>query len=247
MSDVHVCGDCGKEYKSRSGLWKHQQKCTVETPPSPKPSEVVETVESPHLRDDPSPQVEPTTSDTTTSETTWSDFDMGIGDETEVIPAPLKMLTTQDFKTGRKMTAKELKQLAATEKAILKAGLTFTDGVLSRYGKAVTLDSDFEVIHSEAAKDMVAGAQQEWLDEKGIHFTHYLGKGAVAGLLTTWYVGAPLVRIKREAKKPMLKKLGGGAGALLGRLPLIGRLFKKKKFNNEFEIPEDIVEVETFE
>ena len=30
---------------------------------------------------------------------------------------------------------------------------------------------------------------------------------------------------------------------LMARLPLIGRLFRKK-YNNEFEIPEEIVEVE---
>jgi len=34
------CGNCGKTYESRSGLWRHEKKCTKETPPSlPEPSE----------------------------------------------------------------------------------------------------------------------------------------------------------------------------------------------------------------
>ncbi len=226
----------GREFKSRSGAWKHEQKLeqSIHTPSDPNPPSDVagETV---ILPSDAS-TVEPAASDTQ-----WTSFDMGIDDEaTDVIPSPLKMIA-QPINPKRKMTAKELKQLQRTEAALLKAGLTGIDTILTKYGQARTLDKSFSVVHSESSKEMVANAQQEWLNEQGIFFTQYLGKGAVAGLLTTWYVGGPLIRIQKEAKKPMFKR---GRG-LMSRLPLIGRLFRKK-YNNEFEVPElpeEVVEV----
>ena len=221
----------GREFKSRSGAWKHEQK--LESSPTPRPVAEVEPVEV--LPSDATIE----TDDTPSSDTTWSEFDMGIGGEaTDIIPSPLKMLA-QPINPRKKMTAKELKQLQRTEAALLKAGLTGVDTILTNYGQARSVDKTFTVVHSESSKEMVANAQQEWLNEQGIFFTQYLGKGAVAGLLTTWYVGGPLIRIQREAKKPMFKR---GRG-LIARLPLIGRLFRKKH-NNEFEIPEPIVEVE---
>ena len=169
----------------------------------------------------------------------WAEFDLGIDEDvTEVIPAPLKVITAQDpRKTGRKPTQKELKAIRETETSILKAGLTGVDTILSHYGKGVTMNTDFQVVHSDQSKDLVANAQQEWLEEQGVQITAWLGKGAVAGILTSWYVGGPLLRIRKEAKKPMIKRIGGGAGSLMSRLPLIGRLFKKKKPENEFFHP----------
>ena len=87
-----------------------------------------------------------------------------------------------------------------TEIALLKAGLGGVDVLLTQYGKGVTVNPDFEVRHSEASKDMVAEAQYAYLDERDIHLTRYMSKGIVAGTLTAWYVGAPLMRIKKESK-----------------------------------------------
>jgi len=53
-----------------------------------------------------------------------------------------------------------------------------------------------------------------------------------------------LMRIKRDAKKPMLKRIGGGSRSLLSRLPLIGRLFKKKQPTTTDELFNDIEVVE---
>lgn len=220
----------GREFKSRSGAWKHEQK--LESSPTPSPAAEVETVEV--LPSDATID----TDETPSSDTTWSEFDLGIGgDVTEVIPAPLKMIT-QTVDRKKKLTAKEMKQLQRTEAALLKAGLTGIDTVLTKYGQSRTMNPDFEVVHSEASKDMVANAQQEWLNQQGIFFTQYLGKGAVAGLLTTWYIGGPLVRIQKEAKKPLFKR---GRG-MLARLPLLGRFFKPKK-RNEFEGDGKFIEV----
>ena len=227
--------DDGREFKSRSGAWKHEQK-TESTPDPQAPSTVA--VETEVL-----PSDDPIT-DTATVGTTWSSFDMGIdGEATDVIPSPLKMIAQPVDRRKKKLTAKELKQIQRTESALLKAGLTGVDTILTKYGQSRTQNPDFQVIHSESSKDMVANAQQEWLNEQGIFFTQYLGKGAVAGLLTTWYVGGPLIRIQKDSKKPFFKR----SRSLLSRLPLIGRMFKKKKpTNNEFE-GDQIVEVEAVE
>ena len=200
---VFITAD-GREFKSRSGAWKHEQKLdlSVHTKSDPNPPSDVAG----------EPEVQPSdafTDKPVASDTTWSDFDMGIGGEaTDVIPSPLKMLA-QPVNPRKKMTAKEMKQLQRTEAALLKAGLTGVDSILTKYGQARTMDKTFSVVHSESSKDMVANAQQEWLNEQGIFFTQYIGKGATAALLTTWYVGGPLVRIQREAKEATIQARAG--------------------------------------
>ena len=57
----------------------------------------------------------------------------------------------------------------------------------------------------------------------------YASTGVVAGAMTAWYIGSPLMRIKKKAQKPMIKRVGGGIMGMFRRLPLIGRLFGKKK------------------
>ena len=71
-------------------------------------------------------------------------------------------------------------------------------------------------------KDLVANAQYRYLEEKGLFLTNYLSTGAIAGSLTIWYVGAPMIRIRKNAQRKLIK------GRLLSRLPLIGRLFRRK-------------------
>jgi hypothetical protein len=36
-SEKHICLQCGKEYKQRSGLWRHKKKCVQEPEPVPEP------------------------------------------------------------------------------------------------------------------------------------------------------------------------------------------------------------------
>mgnify|MGYP003648795434 CR=1 FL=1 len=220
----------GKEYKTRSGAWKRNKKIgSVETEPTPSiPIEETVTIED-------TPEIEPE-GEPEGESSKWMDFNLGEDDDaTDVIPSPLKMITAQDLDRGRKQTAKELKAMRDTELAILKMGLSGVDSLLTSYGKAVTLSPDFKVKHSEGSKNLVANAQAEWLEEKGIFLTNYLSKGLVASTLTVWYVGGPLLRIKKKAKKPMFKRLGGG---FMSKLPLIGRWFKPKK-DDTFQIPSE--------
>jgi len=89
----------------------------------------------------------------------------------------------------------------------------------------VTLDESLVIRHSEADKNMVAGAQFRWLKTKDILPSAVINEGLIAGGMTAWYVGAPLMKIRKKSKVPMLGKVSGG----LRRLPLIGRLLGRRK------------------
>jgi len=120
------------------------------------------------------------------------------------------------------MSKAQREALEKQNKAILKMGLTAIDVGLTKYGKAVSLDEEFEVKHTEEDKDLVASAQYRYLEEKGLFLTNYLSSGVIAASLTGWYIGTPILRIRKNAKRRLIR------GRLLSRLPLIGRFFKPK-------------------
>jgi len=171
----------------------------------------------------------------TSSTFEWMDFDFGTDETTDTIPAPLKSIVKPMPGDGGKLTKAQRQALENQNKGILKMMLTTTDVLLTKYGQAVSLDETFEVKHSESDKDLVANAQYRYLEEKGLFLTNYLSTGMIAGSLTVWYVGSPLLRIRKNAKKKLIR------GRLLSRLPLIGRFFKKKE-----ELPDiaQVVEIE---
>ena len=228
----HICETCGKEYKTRSGLWKHQKKLghgkfadQTETIPieesqsfggesgSPKPSDQPPVLESASPPEDTQPE--------------WMSFDFGSDQETtDTIPSTFKSVfkpVPSGTSTGR-MTKAQAAALESQNKGILKMGLTTIDVLLTKYAQAITLDPDIEVKHSESDKDLVANAQYRWMEEKGFFLTNYLSTGMIAGSLTVWYVGQPMLRVRKKAKKRLFKSRG-----ILARLPLIGRLFRRKQ------------------
>jgi len=218
---------CSKVLKSRAGIYKHSKKCSYgndtigsSEPESQSVSGEVNSSSSLPPTDDPD-------IGTIEDKGDWMDFDLGDSNETDHIPAALKMITSQPS-SKKKKSVKELKAIKDTEIGLLKMGLGGIDVILTQYGKGVTLDKEFNVAHGDKTKTLVANAQHAWLDEKGITISKYASKGMIAGSLTAYYVGGPIMRIKKEAKKPMIKRIGGGFRGFLGRLPLIGRLFKKK-------------------
>lgn len=236
----YICDGCSKVYKSRSGLWKHEKKCSAlnddiigstEEPLSESAMGENEGESPPVTSDAQSPEDDDPIVDT---DDEWMDFQLGDDDETDTIPAALKMIVAT-APSKKKKSAKEIKALRDTEVAMLKMALSGVDFLLQNYARGITLQDDFVVQHGDNTKTLVANAQYEWLDEKGFHITKYASKGMVAASLTGWYVGAPLMRIKREAKKPMIRKIGGGIWAWLGRLPLIGRIFKRKQHKQDDE------------
>ena len=227
MTD-YTCETCGKSYKSRSGLWKHQKKLG-----HGKFADTIREVEETIPIDDSSPsggdEVSPIPPDRPSADPPedtpkWMDFDFGSDESTDTIPTTFKSILTPAPAGSGKMSKAQAAALEKQNKGILKMGLTTVDVLLSKYAQAVTLDPDFVVAHSEADKDLVANAQYRWMEEKGFFLTNYLSTGMIAGGLTLHYVAAPVYRIRKKAKKKLFKGRG-----LLARLPLIGRLFRRKQ------------------
>ena len=230
----HVCEDCGKEYKTRSGLWKHQKKFKHGKFRS-QPSESLTGEDVPSTSHDPPPSIGeplPPVEDTTKIEEEtipieesqdWMNWDFTQNEEiTDVLPSPFRSIAQSPQMGSSKLSKAQREALEKQNKGILKMGLTFIDHGLTTYGKAVSLDEDFEVRHSEEDKELVATAQYRYLEEKGLFLTNYLSNGAIAASLTGWYVAVPLYRIRKNAKRRLVR------GRLLSRLPLIGRFFKPK-------------------
>lgn len=237
----HICETCGKEYKTRSGLWKHQKKLghgkfapdhiSQATHENALPVEETQSFGGESVRPtntDTPPVLESTSPPEDTPE--WMSFDFGSDTETtDTIPTTFKSVFTPVPSGSGKMTKAQAAALENQNKGILKMGLTTIDVLLTKYAQAITLDPDIEVKHSESDKDLVANAQYRWMEENGFFLTNYLSTGMIAGSLTVWYVGQPILRVRKKAKKRLFKGRG-----LLARLPLIGRLFRRK----QPEVPE---------
>jgi hypothetical protein len=259
MSKEYVCETCGKEYKTRAGLWKHQKRYKhgkyAEDPESE--SEKIVEDDGDSLTPDES-SISSESSDTIPIESTaeedrdssstaapnaedhasavdtpdqesdqpdWMSFQFSKEEgSTDQIPTTFKAAVASGSGKKGKLTKAEREALIKRNTAILKLGLTSVDHLLSKYAQAVTLDPDMIISHSESDKDLVANAQMAYLEEKGLFLTNYLSTGVVAASLTAWYVGSPIIRIRKKAKRKLFKSRG-----LLARLPLIGRFFRRKK------------------
>lgn len=213
----HNCDQCDKVYKTRAGLWKHkkakhQNSASTEETTSPEENPIPP---SSMPNDEPSGGTSPS----------WMDWDFGSDESTtDTIPFAFKSIVQPVPGEWGKMSKAQREALEKQNLGILKMGLSTIDVLLSKYGQAVSLDPDFEVKHSEDDKNLVANAQYRYLEEKGLFLTNYLSTGMIAGGLTSWYVLSPVMRIRKKAKRKLFKGRG-----LLSRLPLIGRLFKRKQ------------------
>ena len=246
MATEYPCKyNCGKVLKSRAGIFKHEKKCESSDKDFTVSQSTVD-VDEPLLVAMPS---SPSTDEAVGTSSTWESFELpDESDATDSIPEAIKLLSRPKPKNMKKMSAKEFESFKATEIALLKMGLGGIDVILTQYGKGVCLDKEFEVRHSDSSKNIVASAQHAWLQEKGLSVSKYASTGVVAMSLTGWYVAAPLARIRRDAKKPMLRKIGGGIGGFFGKLPLIGRLFKRKaKDENIIGQNTDTIEIGDYE
>ena len=240
MSD-HSCDQCDKVYHTRAGLWKHKKnkhsvkigdegddlssvydpsQTTTHTDSSsggvgsPIPPESAHASKSTGLDLDP-PSDNPSFMD-------W-DFSSGSDNEgTDQIPTALKSIVKSPPMGSKKLSKAQQAALESQNRGILKMGLTTIDVLLSKYGSVLHQDPLFKVEHSESDKDLVANAQFRYMEEKGLFLTNYLSTGSIALGLTTWYVAAPVIRIRKDAKRKFFKN------GIMARLPLIGRLFKRK-------------------
>ena len=239
------CEGCGKKL-SKSGYYKHRKKCEAylsqgdETPKSEpiKPAEAVHFSEAPQESPDPVESTEGDLSGNSEEETQqerpdWFDFDLEEDENTtEHFPTALKMVAGQGplGDMGRNPSKAQLEAMHNTNLNMLILGLGGVDLLLQNYGRAVTLDKELIVKHSDSDKEMVAHAQYNWLLEKGINPSAFVSTGAIAAALTTFYIIPPVLKIRKRSKVGLFAGVAfRRTGGILSKIPLIGRFFKRKK------------------
>lgn len=230
----YVCS-CGNFTGSRSGWYKHKSKVHAVQRSPPKVE--VQNDDVITEKDDDSTEVDVEDSPS------WMDFGMETEDESTVhMPKPLKALHRKAVERKRgKMSKAEIQSLRDTSKGLLTMGLTFGDTLLSLWGRGQLLDPDFKVQHSDRDKELTADAVVGAMEERGLYLANSVSRTAVAGVMLTWYFGVPTYQISKKSKKGIFK--GGRGSGLLGRIPIIGRLFRRKR--KVVQVPvQEVVEVE---
>ena len=239
VAKEYQCDSCGAPL-SKSGYYaaKKRGHCRACKPKketsrgaaegSPSHSTTAEGVGSfAHAPDPNPPPVEENESITVEEGPAWMDFDFTEGEEsTENIPTALKMLSS--FGGGTAKTPEQIQMMHTTNLEILRLGLTATDVLITKYGQAVMLDEEYQCRHSDEDKSLVAQAQYAWMIEKGIDPSSLVGTGAIAAALTGYYVVPPVLKVRKKAKVRLFKN-AGRIWRLPGRIPIIGRLFNRKK------------------
>lgn len=227
IDGVYHCLEC-EWTGSKSGYYKHK-KAKHSDNDMVESEEITPTVE---VEDAPY-ETHDSSSDSASEEVVeeksgWLNWgEMEVEEEsTHSMPSPLKNLKKKATKSKRsKRTKAELQSARTTSKNLLVMGLGMSDVLMSAYGKGVTLDKNFEVVHKQSDKELVAESGVAYMEEKGIFLSDRISKGMIFAGMMGWYHAVPLNDIRKKAEKPLFKRGGG----LLRRLPLIGRLFGKKK------------------
>lgn len=228
-SGKYQCDVCGWE-GSRSGYYKHR-KIHQSTEENERLEEEVETVEIP---------IADSNVEEEDSSISWMDFET-VDSESKTpstMPTPLKALHRKaSAKKGRRTKA-EVESLRETSKSITMLGLTFGDSALSVWGRGVLLDPDFKIERNDRDKEITADAVVGAMEERGVYLAESVSRQAVAAVMLGWYFGVPTYKISKKAKRGLFK--GGRGSGLLSRIPLIGRLFRRKQ-----RVQPPIVEVES--
>jgi len=231
--DTYSCSKCGDWVGKRSGYYKHAKKCagtqgteSVEPPTSPATDEPAS-----------SPAVPP--SQEPAEEISWESFGADLEvetDTTDYIPTPLTIAAKRakglSGKSAKKMSVKEKKMLEETNITLIKQFAGLVDFGLTRLGRYATMDEEFVVKHGNGDKEMVANATWAYMDEKEIYPSVHISTGLIAGGLWAYYVAPPVMRIRKQAKKKLLKN---GGKRLLSWVPIFGRRFRKKKPQGSLE------------
>ena len=194
----YACESCGSPL-SKSGYYTAKkrgycrqckntqgggEKETLQSVPIPSVSSVKE-------ESSPSPPVEDTIlEEYDDNEPEWLNFESNESEEiTESIPSALKMASALSGDPSSR-TKKEIELAHQTNLEILTLGLGGLDLLITKYGKAVTLDDTYICKHSDSDKELVAHAQYRYLLEKGIDPSSIVSSGVLATTLTGWYESA---------------------------------------------------------
>ena len=241
-----ACEGCGKKL-SKSGYYKHRKKCPDYIALTDSTPKITPMASSEPVQFSEAPQESPTPLESTEGDLSgdseniplegdeperpdWFDFDTEEEEgATEHFPSALKMAAGSGGMgdIGRNPTKAQIEAMHNTNLNILILSLGGVDKILETYGRAVTLQKDLVVKHSNSDKEMVAHAQYNWLLEKGINPSKFVSTGTIAAAMTGYFIIPPVLKIRKKAKVGIFK--GGGFRRILSKIPLIGRFFKKKK------------------
>ena len=220
--------DDGREYKSKSGMWKRNKKLEESNLGSEKAKEKV-------VNASPPPSSEPN------EPIDWVKMDFGDAPVTEVIPAPLKRIKPKGASTG-KPTKKQLEAERQMNEGILVTGYKTGDYLMTRYKRGVLDDPEADAItHLEEDYEWIAGVTQDGLEAQGLNLAGAIGPGGLAVIANGVWFGAPLVRIQKESKKsPFQGRIGGAIGRFVERIPFIGKRIKERRLRTlQQEIEQD--------
>ena len=220
--------DDGREYKSKSGMWKRNKKLEESNLGSEKAKEKV-------VNASPPPSSEPN------EPIDWVKMDFGDAPVTEVIPAPLKRIKPKGASTG-KPTKKQLEAERQMNEGILVTGYKTGDYLMTRYKRGVMDDPEAEAItHLEEDYEWIAGVTQDGLEAQGLNLAGAIGPGGLAVIANGVWFGTPLVRIQKESKKsPFQGRIGGAIGRFVERIPFIGKRIKERRLRTlQQEIEQD--------
>ena len=221
---TYDCPNCGKQYKSNSGLWKHKKKCIVAETVEPAETLFKDPAEDNKTNEEIIEETKEKLEDANLNEIKedleeapdWLHYEPTIVDEnaTESIPAAVKFASkapTGSFSRD-------------TNKSLLLMGYGATDQLLSWYANAVTAGEIPHVQHDMESKEWTADITLDWMEESGFDLSTKLTKGNLALMANGYYVGAPLVKIQKESKVEVAAELG----QKFARWPLIGKWMQRR-------------------
>ena len=220
--------DDGREYKSKSGMWKRNKKLEESNLGPEKAKEKV-------VNASPPPSSEPN------EPIDWVKMDFGDAPVTEVIPAPLKRIKPKGASTG-KPTKKQLEAERQMNEGILVTGYKTGDYLMTRYKRGVLDDPEADAItHLEEDYEWIAGVTQDGLEAQGLNLAGAIGPGGLAVIANGVWFGTTLVRIQKESKKsPFQGRIGGAIGRFVERIPFIGKRIKERRLRTlQQEIEQD--------
>lgn len=218
---------CCNKKLSKSGYYKHISK------PCPKQNRE-EKKDSPNSHPT-SSQTDFDEGQTSSPPPSWSSWEPETT-ITESLPSPLKILATTKTTRSKTMTEADIETMREQSRAMLSLALTGWDSLASSYARAITLDKEYMISHSESEKYLVADAQARYLETRGFFVSDVLGTGTIAAALTAGYVFPPLVKAHRKSKRSFISPTTKGRMAvMLRKIPVLRRLVKKKKEDVQHE------------
>jgi hypothetical protein len=219
----YIAPCCGTEL-SKSGYYKHMSKpCPHKNKKSDSKEGVLGSSPSTsrHTENEGAQPTPP-------PESSWMKWEPEIGNATESLPTPLKFIAGRGKIEGS--SQEDIDTLKSQSRAILALGLTAWDSLATKYARAITEDEEYLISHTESDKALVADAQARWLESRGLLVAEIVGEGTLALALTSWFVVPPLAKAQRKANRGFISPVTKGRAVIfLSKIPLVGRIFRRKK------------------